>query len=106
VVVGGVIVGNPLLGLVVVGVVVSLVAIAWCWVSLAEQESLGQQIELQRRELQARVEALRWGQALPPSTVPPVVRRDDDNSPGLLPLLAGAVGLGGFLWWKSKGRRR
>lgn len=100
-------VGNPLLGLVVVGMVVSLVAIAWCWVSLAEQERLGQQIDLQRSELQARVEALRWGQALPPSTVQPVVRNDENNdSVGLLPLLIGAAGLGGLLWWKSKGRRR
>jgi hypothetical protein len=100
-------VGNPLLGLVVVGMVVSLVAIAWCWVSLAEQERLGQQIDLQRSELLARVEALRWGQVLPPSTVQPVVQRNDDNdSIGPLPLLLGAAALGGFLWWKSKGRRR
>lgn len=100
-------VGNPLLGLVVVGGVVSLIAIAWCWVSLAEQERLGQQIDLQRSELAARVEALRWGQVLPPSTVQPVVQRNDDNdSIGPLPLLLGAAALGGFLWWKSKGRRR
>jgi hypothetical protein len=101
-------VGNPLMGLVVVGVVVSLVAIAWCWVSLSEQERLSEQIDLQRAELEARVQALRWGQALPPSTVQPMLRRDDDDhgSPGFLPLLVGAVGLGGILWWKSKGRHR
>ena len=100
-------VGNPLVGLVVVGLVVSLVGVAWCWVSLAEQENLSQQIALQRSELAARVDALRWGQTLPPSTVAPPARPagDDTNLMGGLPLLLGAGGLAAFLWWKTKGRR-
>jgi hypothetical protein len=90
----------PAVVLVVLGVGLSVSAIAWAWVSLSEQENLAAQIDLQGAELAARVEAMRTGTSLSPSTLPPPA--PPSGAGWVIPALLGVGGLGAFLYWKTR----
>ena len=90
---------------------VSKMGAAWAIAAKGDAEVALAQVQLQQRDLEARVAASQDGRHLPPSTVAPPNPRPE--TPGevdsLVPVAAGAVGLAvvvGGIAWLVGGRRR